>query len=155
MTAPTPERSPRRDLWIPALFVLFFVGLAGLQAWFVVLAQSTFTGVVTDQPLRQEDATAADLITNIAFEPAGSLAGVVRLDFRDRDGQPVSVEEIQATAERGTRFPQSLPVDFQSTGDGAYAARLDLPLAGPWTIRVVAIWDDRSFETIATVEIEP
>lgn len=146
--------NPKRDLWIPALFVMFFIGLAGLQAWFVMLAQSTFTGVVTDQTLRKEDG-GANLSAQIAFEPAGSLAAVVRLEFRDAADEPVSVETIEATVERGTRFPQSLPVEFEPAVAGVYTARLLLPLAGPWTLRVVASKDANSFETIATVEIEP
>ncbi len=42
------QNQNRKDLWIPACFILFFVALAGLEAWFVLLANRTFSGEVTD-----------------------------------------------------------------------------------------------------------
>lgn len=154
MSDVTPNENGRRDLWIPTLFVLFFVGLAILQGWFVMLAQSTFTGVVTDQAV-QTNSDAPAWTATVAFTSQGALAGRLDLAFRDQQDELLAPDRIQATAERTTRFPQSLPVHFAPDGAGHYTAHLDLPLGGKWSIRVVATKGDSSIETIKVVEITP
>lgn len=153
MSKTTTAPSPRKDLWIPALFVLFFVGLAILQGWFVMLAQSSFTGIVTDQTHRSAEIGPA-WTADIAFEATGPHTGKVWLRLGDEEGAPIIPDRILATAERGTRFPQSLPIAFKVADDGVLTADLDLPLAGEWTLRVIAFKEGQSFETITTVELE-
>jgi nitrogen fixation protein FixH len=148
----------RRDLWIPAGFVLFFVALAGLQLWFVLLANRTFTGLVTDpRPagLAHGTAPATDWAARLAFTPTGPLAGMLDLTLTDSSGQPLAPERLTATAERTTRFPQLVPVLLRPVGVGRFEARLQLPLAGPWAVRLTLTQQGRTTERVETVEVLP
>lgn len=157
------DKQTRRDLWIPTAFVLFFVALAGLQAWFVMLAQSTFTGVVTDQPYglwhADKDTEARDAAlgwtAELRYEPAGPLAVTLRLDLKDATGQPLVLDSIRAAAERATKFPQVLPVVFRAIAPGHYRAEMGLPLAGEWTVRTVLIAGANEIERIDAIEVQP
>lgn len=157
------DKQTRRDLWIPTVFVLFFVALAGLQAWFVMLAQSTFTGVVTDQRygLRHldKDTEARDAAlgwkADLLYGAAGPLAVTLRLDLKDVTGKPLVLDRIRATAERATKFPQVLPVVFRAIAPGRYRAEMSLPLAGKWTVRTVLNAGGDEIERIDAIEVQP
>lgn len=148
----------RRDLWIPAGFVLFFVALAGLQLWFVLLANRTFTGLVTDpRPvgLAHGTAPATDWSARLTFTPTGPLAGTLEVRLTDSDGQPLAPDGLIATAERTTRFPQLVPVRLTPLGAGHFGADLKLPLAGPWAVRLALTQQGRITERIELVEVLP
>lgn len=158
MSDPRTDAAPRRDLWIPACFVLFFVALAGLQLWFVLLANRSFTGLVTDP--RTPAASHAPVhdpgwSSRLAFTPTGPLAGRLTLTLREAGGGALEPERLIATAERTTRFPQLLPVDFERRADGAYTADLKLPLAGDWAIRLTLVKGGERVERIEMVEVLP
>ncbi|WGD28839.1 FixH family protein [Ancylobacter sp. WKF20] len=148
----------RRDLWIPAGFVLFFVALAGLQLWFVLLANRTFTGLVTDpRPagLAHGTAPATDWSARLTFTPTGPLAGTLEVTLADRGGRPLVAEQLFATAERTTRFPQLVPILLHPRGAGRFAADLQLPLAGPWAVRLTLTQQGATTERVETVEVMP
>ena len=80
-------------------FVLFFVALAGLEAWFVLLANRTFSGVVTDNAytvgLKYDDVLAQreaerklGWSTDLSFVQQGGLAGRLTLVVTDRMAFP-------------------------------------------------------------------
>jgi nitrogen fixation protein FixH len=148
----------RRDLWIPAGFVLFFVALAGLQLWFVLLANRSFTGLVTDpRPagLAHGTAPATDWAARLTFTPTGTLAGTLEVTLTDSGGRPLAPERLIATAERTTRFPQLVPVMLHPLGAGRFEAALRLPLAGPWAVRLTLTQQGRTTERVETVEVLP
>lgn len=148
----------RRDLWIPAGFVLFFVALAGLQLWFVLLANRTFTGLVTDpRPagLAHGTAPATDWSARLSFTPTGPLAGTLHVTLTDSGGQPLVPEQLVVTAERTTRFPQLVPVLLHPAGAGRFDATLQLPLAGPWAVRLTLTRQGTTTERVETVEVRP
>lgn len=152
MSDPTPDK--QRDLWIPTCFVLFFIGLAILQGLFVYTAQSTFRGLVTDQTMRRADAGPA-WTADIGFAGSGSLSGRLTMAVTDERRMPLAPDRIEATIERGSKFPQSLPLVLNAAGPGKWEAPVDVPMAGPWTVRVTASLGGSSFEAISVVEIEP
>lgn len=148
------QNDARRDLWIPGLFVAFFVGLAILQGWFVYIAQSSFAGLVTDQQM-QADSAGPDWRVELDFIQHASLKGVAELIILDERRARLDTDMVTATIERGTRFPQSLPVVFSLIEPGRYSATIELPLAGPWTVRMLITEDGRTIERIATIEVSP
>ncbi len=160
------SRVGRRDLWIPACFVLFFVFLTGLLSWFVVIANRSFTGVVT------EDAYAIGLnynevlalreaekrlgwATALTFKQGDGLGGLLTFSLRDRDGGPLVADDIRATAERMTRFPQIQTVDYERRADGVYEANLAVPLAGRWFVRARITRNGQSIHVIDEVDVRP
>lgn len=158
MSRADPTQSPRRDLWIPAGFVLFFVALAGLQLWFVLLANRTFTGLVTDPktPAAHHDtAMAPDWSARLAFTPTGTLAGTLDLTLTGANGAPLAPDRVVATAERMTRFPQLLPIPLRPDGPGRFKAPIRLPLGGAWTVRILLTEQGRESERLETLEVEP
>lgn len=155
--ADTPPDS-RRDLWIPAGFVLFFIALAGLQLWFVLLANRSFSGLVTDpRPAvgRYAAARAPDWTARLAFVPSEALAGTLAMEIAGANGAPLTPERLVATAERATRFPQLLPIVLHEVAPGRFEAPLRLPLAGDWAVRLTLTQAGATSERIETLEVAP
>ena len=156
----------RKHLWIPGSFVLFFICLAGLEIWFVTIANRSFTGVVTDDAyaiglnynevlVRREAERRLGWTTAIAFAQGSDLAGELKLSVRSSDGQPLPVDEVRATAERMSRFPQIQAVQFERQSAGEYVAKLDVPLAGRWFVRVRIEQGGQVIHVIEEVDVRP
>lgn len=160
-------KARKRDRWIPAAFILFFVALAGLETWFVTIAHLTFSGIVTDNAyaigLNDEAEKAARDVerqlgwsSELRFDQERSLAGRLTLAVRAADGSPLPGVTVHATAERMTRFPQILPVVFEeSSAAGSYVASFTPPLAGRWFIRTTLSKDGKSIRRISHVTVDP
>ena len=156
-----PQEQDRRDRWIPVAFVMFFLLLAVFQGWFVFLAQSSFSGLVTDRVWNGPTNAARGMqpltgvVAGFRFAPTGALSGRVYLSLQDEGGKPLTADHVRGSAERGTRFPQSLPVVFRPVELGLYTAEITLPLAGGWSFRTLIDRDGRTLERVDAVEIEP
>lgn len=158
MSRPDTSLSPRRDLWIPAGFVLFFIALAGLQLWFVLLANRSFSGLVTDpKPASgvHAPAHAPDWTARLAFVPNEALAGTLAVEIAAANGAPLTPERLVASAERATRFPQLLPIALHEVAPGRFEAPLRFPLAGDWAIRLTLTQAGATSERIETLEVAP
>lgn len=164
-TSPQPANA-RRDLWIPGLFIAFFVCLACLELWFVTIARTTFSGVVTDQAydigLNYNQVIAAreaearlGWTFGFRFEPTGPLAGRVTLTLADKAGAPVAGAALQASSERMTRFPQMVPAFFREAAPGQYVADINVPLAGRWFVRAKATRDGDTSHVIKEIWVAP
>ena len=162
----TPATGARRHRWIPACFILFFVCLAGLEIWFVTLANNSFTGVVTDDAYaiglnyndvlaRREAERQLGWSASFAFAQGQGLDGALTLHIRDADGRPLAADSVRATAERMSRFPQIQAVDFERRAEGEYRADLAVPLAGRWFVRVRIEDDGQAIHVIEEVDVRP
>lgn len=149
----------RRDRWIPAAFILFFVGLAAIEAWFVVLAEGSFSGLVIERPALATDmaqtAAGTGLRPIVSFDQTDRLAGRLTIRITEDNGDRVPVEGLHITAERLTRFPQRLPVGVVETSAGLYTADIRLPLAGEWTIRSALSAKGETVEHFDSIEVSP
>lgn len=164
---PVAEASPeRRDRWIPFAFVGFFLALAGLQAWFVMLAYGTFSGLVTDRPYStglaydavitaREAETALGWTAALAFAPTGALTGRLTLTVTGADHQPLADMIVRGTVERMTKFPQILPLAFAPTQPGEQTAQFSAPLAGRWFVRVRIEQGTQVLHRIFEVDVLP
>ncbi len=161
-----PAVAGRKDRWIPACFILFFVCLAGLEIWFVTLANKSFTGVVTDDAYaiglnyndvmaRREAERQLGWTASLAFAQGDGLHGALTLRIRDRDGQPLVADNVRATAERMSRSPQIQAVDFKRQSDGEYKAHLVVPLAGRWFVRARIEGNGQAIQVIQEVDVRP
>lgn len=156
----------RRDLWIPGCFIAFFVCLAGLEIWFVSIANSTFTGLVTDEAytigvnynevLAQREAERRlGWTTTLSFVQGDGLDGRLALRVHDADGTAIVADELRATAERMSRFPQIQTVNFEREMSGEYVADFKVPLAGRWFVRAKIERGGQSIHVIEEVDIRP
>lgn len=165
MSEPAVER---RDRWIPWAFVGFFCGLAALEGGFVMLARESFSGLVTDHAyatgLAYNDILATRTAENalgwsikVKLEPGApeAMGGRLRLTLADRAGRPLTGVAVKATAERMSRFPQILSVDFRPDGPGEQVSAFAPPLAGRWFIRVRVERDGQVAHAIQDVEVTP
>ncbi len=158
-------KTERRDRWIPFAFVGFFLFLAVLEGDFIRIAYQSFTGLVTDEAY----ATGLDYNEILAareaekrlgwtvdgrFEATGPLQGRFHVTFRDRDGRPLEAG-LTVTAERLTRLAQILPVTMVEAAPGEWDGVVKLPLAGHWSIRVIAHAGDDKVHRIVDIEVEP
>ena len=166
MTSPSPAPNPRKDLWIPAIFIGFFVFLAGVEAWFVTIAHTTFSGVVTDNAYsiglayddvlaQREAAKRLGWSSSLQFDRGEGLSGRLTLVAQDAQGKPLTDVTVHATTERMSRFPQILPVAFSEVSPGQYTAQLEVPLAGRWFIRTKLEKDGSAILSINEVDIDP
>lgn len=156
----------RWDQWIPRSFILFFIGLAALEIWFVTMATRTFSGLVTDQAyvtglnyneILEQRAAEAKLgwVTDLDFAQGNGLRGAVTLAVADAEGQPVAIDEIRATAERMSRHPQIKAVEFSVQPGGFASADLAVPLAGRWFLRLRIARGEDVIHIIEEVDVEP
>lgn len=155
------QSDAKKDRWIPGLFIAFFVGLACLQIWFVALAQTTFSGMVTDYaqdtPLGREGETKnpGGWKHSIRLEDQDSLRGRLVLVVRNADERPLAGASVQASAERMSRFPQILPLRFQERESGVFEADLTVPLGGSWFVRLDVAAGGTTASWIEEVEVAP
>jgi nitrogen fixation protein FixH len=156
----------RKDLWIPGCFIAFFVCLAALEIWFVTLANRSFTGLVTDEAytigvnynevLAQREAERQlGWKTSFTFAQGDGLDGRLTLSVRDAEGTALVADELRATAERMSRFPQIQTVTFERQAGGDYVADLEVPLAGRWFVRARIERGGQSIHAIEEVDIRP
>ncbi|UFZ02718.1 FixH family protein [Bradyrhizobium ontarionense] len=136
------------DRWIPALIVVVFLGLAGLEARFIFLAVSTFPGVVTEQPyehgLHYNDVLVAEAAqkargwtVRTSYAGSAGAENILLVSVRDKAGAPVTAALVQVVATQVTRHTQAIVTDLKETSPGNYDAQLRLPLGGRWMLRVV------------------
>lgn len=163
----SPVKTGNWDHWIPRAFIVFFLGLAGLELWFVTLATRTFSGLVTDHAyatgLNDTDMIAqrqieADLgwTADLGFmQHEGRLQGDLTLSLRSRDGNPLIPDEIRATAEKMSRHPQIQAVDFTILSEGLAKAELRVPLAGRWFVRLRIGRGQEAVHLIREIDITP
>lgn len=158
--------SARKDLWIPYCFIAFFVCLSALEVWFVTLANRSFTGLVTDEAytigvnyneVLAQRAAERQLgwTTTFSFVQGEGLAGRLTLRVRDADGTALVADELRATAERMSRFPQIQTVSFKRQAGGDYVAYLEVPLAGRWFVRGRIKRGEQLVHVIEEVDIRP
>lgn len=165
----TMSKSKRQDgWWYPWIFVgafgvIFIVN--GIMAYFAV---NTWTGLETKDYFNQgksynnvldQRAQQSALGWTAAFEyenvPVANdtRAGVFRLNFTDKSGQPVNGLYIDALAKRPTHEGYDTPMIFTFRGNGRYAATATLPLPGLWEVRYTATRGDELFKMRQRIQV--
>jgi nitrogen fixation protein FixH len=138
----------RKSLWIPALFFGLMLLVVVVNGTMIFFAQSTFSGLDTDQAYQQgvqynailkEAAASAALgwTARTSVTPAGA-ARHIAVTLTDRRGRPVRGLAVTAHLVRpvSTAFDQRLVL--RPEGDGIYGADVSLPALGRWELRLAA-----------------
>jgi nitrogen fixation protein FixH len=138
----------RKSLWIPALFFGLMLLVVVVNGTMIFFAQSTFSGLDTDQAYQQgvqynailkEAAASAALgwTARTSVTPAGA-ARHIAVTLTDRRGRPVRGLAVTAHLVRpvSTAFDQRLVL--RPEGDGIYGADVSLPALGHWELRLAA-----------------
>ena len=132
----THSFDPRRDRWIPWVFVGLMLLVVVVNGVMVALALSTFTGITTQRPY-DRGRNYNDVLPEAARQQAlGWLptvefaGGQLRVRVRDAAGAPVPgwLEGIlQRPLARDV-----LALEFHPAGQGAWVAEIVPPLPGQW-----------------------
>ena len=149
----------KSDRWIPWYFVAFFIGLTILNAFFLYIATSTHTGVVTENSyekgLNYNDTIAA-YESQQALDFDGAIVfhdeGVLRFALHDAKASALDISMVTAYVSRPTQagydFSVVLPrVESVTKADaGMYETKIDFPLKGQWDVRITAEWHGQHFQ---------
>lgn len=160
LSSPSSRRAP--GWWYPWLFVGAMALVVVVNGVMISFALGTWTGFETrshylkglDYNRALEGQAAQDRLgwrAAIAWSPDanGIHAGTLAVSLRDRDGNPVDgiAGEVLFLRPVGDGLDRKAPL--VAAGAGRYAARLALPAAGQWNVRVHA-W--RGSDAVQIVE---
>ena len=134
------DYDPKRGRWIPWVFVGGMALVVAVNALLVWFSLSTFTGVTVPRAYergRGYDQVLAEAARQDALGWRGDItldAGVLRLVMQDRVRQPLHgrVEGVMLRPLEGVE----VPLGFNATGHGRFAARLEPLRAGQWEARL-------------------
>ncbi|MCW0233008.1 MAG: FixH family protein [Ferrovibrio sp.] len=138
-----------RQRWIPALFVLGFLVVIGVNAVLIVAASKTFSGLVVANPYKkgveysanQQDIAAQRQLNwqhRITVKPRPDGALGLQVYWTDAAGLALGGMTVTASLERPVEKLETIDVVLTDLGGGAYAAILQLPRPGIWDMHVRA-----------------
>lgn len=152
MMSPSTEMR-KSDKWIPYYFVLFFVVVAAVNAFFVYKALHSYSGVVIDNAYEHGlaynktlDAAEAEKNSGIS-QQLTYQNGVLSWVIRDKEGKPVNNAKVHATFLRAVQDGKDFDRNLTFSGNGQYKVSVNAPLPGVWTAKCEATWNNQSFRT--------
>lgn len=125
----------------------FFLFIAAADAWMIILAIRTHSGVITDHAYEKGLAYNQVVAAHQKQEEFGWKGvidyrnGLVHFALRDKNGVALSPRKTMATFTRPTHAGMDFSVEL-SHADTA----VDFPAKGLWEIRVDAVVGDRLFQ---------
>jgi nitrogen fixation protein FixH len=138
----------RKALWIPALFFGLMLLVVVVNGTMMYFAESTFSGLDTDQAYQQgvqynailkeaEASAALGWTAKTTVTPAGAGRHIA-VTLIDKSARPVQDLELTAHLVRpvSTAFDQRLTL--RAEGDGVYGTDVTLPVLGSWELRLSA-----------------
>jgi nitrogen fixation protein FixH len=141
-------RPQRRSLWIPALFIGLMLMVVAVNGTMMFFAESTFSGLDTDQSyqqgiqynaiLKDAEASAALGWTAKTTVTGTGMARHLAVTLTDKTGKPVEGLAVSAHLVRpvSTAFDQR--VTLRAEGNGVYGTDVTLPGLGSWELRLAA-----------------
>jgi len=169
MMAASPSKPRQRSWWFPWIIVAFFTVVISVNGTMIYFATSTFTGLDTEghyaKGLKYNDnlegvRKQAELgwSDKTAFVLEGQNGegrdGMLRVDFTDKDGQPLPGLKVFAIVTRPTHVGYDFEVLLSGVGNGVYGAAATLPLPGQWDIRILASRGEQTYQRVQRVQVK-
>lgn len=135
------------DRWIPYSFVAFFALIAVLDGYFVFLAVSTNTGIVTEKAYEKGLNYNQTLNAAAEQEQMGVRDSILYKDgvltwiLRDVHNQPITDAKATVKVIRPTQDGYDFARDLTPVGNGVYSVPLLPPLSGAWNVKLHAQWE--------------
>jgi len=150
--------APQRDCWIPWLIFAGFVLVVAVNGVMVYFAMSSFTGLQTEHYYQrglayndvladQRAQQALGWSVGIDFRESGDGRGRLTLLAHDRDGRPLDGAGVSVRLVRPVQDGYDMDVTLAGSGNGQYAAEVELPLRGQWEILAHISHSSGSFRT--------
>jgi nitrogen fixation protein FixH len=144
MTTHTIQSGYRVKGWhVAAAVTAFFTVVIGVDATFMVLAYRSHPGQVSVTPyedglLYNHRITLLEAQDRLGWRAsAAAAAGLLTMEFRDRDGQPVRGLRIAAKLQRPATENGALVPNFAEVAPGRYQARIG-GVRGAWDLTAEA-----------------
>ncbi len=140
-----PSRFHLTGWHVLAIIVGFFVIVVGVDTLFAISAYRTFPGQVSATPYEDGVAYNRKLVqleaqSHLGWAPVATVAadGALRVEVRDRAGQPVTGLRLTGRMERpATESGRIVPI-FREREPGVYLARPGR-LLGAWDVSLILI----------------
>jgi nitrogen fixation protein FixH len=159
MSGPNP--STRKPLWI--IMAAFSVVLVA-NGFLVYYAANTWTGLETEQHFakglayntnlqgaKRQKALGWQARLSTSFEGSEGLSGTSRIQFTDRNNQPLRKLDVRIIAIRPTHEGYDKEFALSETGDGIYQGAFTLPLKGQWDFRILAQRGDNNYQRVERI----
>lgn len=138
----------RKSLWIPALFFGLMLLVVMVNGTMIFFAQSTFSGLDTDQAyqqglqynttLREAEASASLGWTALTTVTPAASGRHITVTLSDKRGKPVRGLQIDAHLVRPVSKTYDQRLTLRAEGDGVYGTDVTLPALGSWELRLSA-----------------
>ena len=79
--------------------------------------------------------------------------GELAVSFEDKNGRPLEALDVNTRILRPTQAGLDKDLALVHRGGGRYAARLEVPLAGQWTVRVHAYGGPASYQMSRRIQV--
>lgn len=165
MNAMQQMKATLRQRWIPSLFVFGFLVVVAVNAILIVMATSSFSGLVVAHPYKkgaEYSRVHQSLVEQKALDWHYTLQAVtqgdgkIRLAMQWRDGAALALSDLAIAIEASRPVENIAPLTstLQPRGGGRYEALLDLPREGLWDLRIIASQGERRFVTAERVRVQ-
>lgn len=139
-------------------FFIFFAVIFTVNCFYIYISKKTWSGLATEDSY-QKGLNYNDTLKKVAkqkelgwhinttFKPISEARGVVYVEIKDANSQPivdadVDIEFVRPTKE-GVDFVQKISFE-----NAVYKAEVKFPLKGQWDFRVTAIRGQNSFQEV-------
>lgn len=148
------------DRFIPWYIVLLFVAQTFLFAWFIYIAKTTHTGLVTEQAyekgldynatIEKDEAQAALGYSSVITKDGDRII----LTLKDNAGKGVTAAKTTLWLYRPVQDGTDLSLDMTETAVGEYVAVVQVPKKGLWEVRIHAQTDKGPYQASKRVVFE-
>ena len=152
MTLPIAD-TRKSDKWIPYYFIPFFAVVLIVNIIFISVALSSYTGVVSDasyengltynQTRKEAEQENQFHLLQSASYTKGVLIWTLHLPNR----APIERATVKAHFIRAVQAGHDFDRDLTDTGNGVYMVEVLPPMAGAWTAKLEATWDNKQHYT--------
>jgi len=151
----TVQRRP--GWWYPYIFVAGFMLVLLVNLTMAYFANSTFSGLATENPYekglaynktlaaaRHQEELGWQIDTKV--EPGPDHGAAITVSYRSRDGKPLTDLTVTAELVRPTAKGQDRQIVLASIAPGTYATQQQLPLSGVWDLAIAAKGAEGSYQ---------
>ena len=157
----TQTSQPRpSDKWIPWYIVLFFAAQTVLFAWFAYIAETTHTGLVTEQAYEKGLAYNGTIKKARRQEALGFSSAIERdgrriiFTLKDGHGRGVTGAHVRLSLFRPVHDGIDRDFDMSGGENGLYTAAIEWPEKGLWELRIHAQTQEGGYQTSKRMVLE-
>lgn len=139
-----PEKSSSYGKRVLLYFILFFVVVASVDAYFIIKALETHSGVVTENAY-EKGLAFNDTLKKAKEQDGLNISDTITLEdsrliwaAKDENGNPLAAKNVTAKIIRPLQKKYDFDVILTEKEPGTYESKINLPLSGKWTVKLEA-----------------